>query len=127
MYQERSCSTGAVMPQHWPIGRYVRRDSEPCNGSKEGTIPMAPCTDMVTTWALKGLLCHDFKAYVYTIVVLGPFGHDRRNAQAETGHQLPWMLRRVEPYVVCGHRLIHTSIYIYIYTHTYVHIVHRYV
>ena len=28
---------------------------------------------MVTTWALHGLLCHDFEAYLYTIVVLGPF------------------------------------------------------
>ena len=29
---------------------------------------------MVTTWALKGLLYHDFGAYLYTIVVLGAFG-----------------------------------------------------
>ena len=36
--------------------------------------PKAPCTDMVTTWALKGLLYHDFGAYVYAIVVLGDFG-----------------------------------------------------
>ena len=27
-------------------------------------IPKAPCTDMVTTWALKGLLYHDFGQYV---------------------------------------------------------------
>ena len=39
-----------------------------------GTVPKAPCTDMVTTWALKGLLYHDFGAYVYTTVVLGAFG-----------------------------------------------------
>ena len=31
---------------------------------------------MVTTWALKGLLYHDFGAYVYTIVVLGAFGYN---------------------------------------------------
>ena len=36
-------------------------------------IPKGPCTIMVTNWALKGLLYHDFGAYVYTIVVLGPF------------------------------------------------------
>ena len=36
--------------------------------------PKAPCTDMVATWAFKGLLYHDFGAYVYTIVVLGAFG-----------------------------------------------------
>ena len=36
--------------------------------------PKASCTEMVTSWALKGLLCHDFVAYVYTIVVLGAFG-----------------------------------------------------
>ena len=29
---------------------------------------------MVTTWALKGVLYHEFGTYVYTIVVLGPFG-----------------------------------------------------
>ena len=33
---------------------------------------------MVGTWALEGLLHHDFGAYVYTIVVLGPFGIDRK-------------------------------------------------
>ena len=38
------------------------------------SFPKAPCTDMVTTWALKGLLYHGFGAYVYTIVVLGAFG-----------------------------------------------------
>ena len=35
----------------------------------------SPCRYMVGTWALKGLLYHDFGAYVYTIVVLGPFGN----------------------------------------------------
>ena len=29
---------------------------------------------MVTTWELKGLLYHDFGAYVYATVVLGAFG-----------------------------------------------------
>ena len=38
--------------------------------------PKAPCTDMVTTWALKGLLYHDFGACVYTIVLLGAFGKE---------------------------------------------------
>ena len=38
------------------------------------TDPKAPCTIFASTWALKGLLYHDFGAYVYTIVVLGPFG-----------------------------------------------------
>ena len=36
--------------------------------------PKGPCRYMVGTWALKGLLYHDFGAYVCTIVVLGPFG-----------------------------------------------------
>ena len=35
----------------------------------------ALCIDMVTTWALNGLLYHDFGAHVYTIVVLGAFGY----------------------------------------------------
>ena len=37
-------------------------------------VPKVPCTDMVATWASKGLLYHDFGAYAYTIVVLGAFG-----------------------------------------------------
>ena len=36
--------------------------------------PQGPCSHIVTTWVLKGLLYHDFGAYVYTIVVLGPLG-----------------------------------------------------
>ena len=36
--------------------------------------PEGLCRYMVTTWALTGLLYHDFGAYVYTIVVLGPLG-----------------------------------------------------
>ena len=42
--------------------------------SATGIVPKAPCTEMVTTWALKGLLYHDFGAYAYTIVVVGAFG-----------------------------------------------------
>ena len=36
---------------------------------------------MVTTWALEGLLYHEFGAYVYTIVVLGAFGLPSRKAK----------------------------------------------
>ena len=36
--------------------------------------PKGPCRYMVDTWAVKGLLYHDFGAYVCTTVVLGPFG-----------------------------------------------------
>ena len=43
--------------------------------SSTDATPKAPCTDIVTTWALRGLLYHDFGAYVYTIVVLEAFGY----------------------------------------------------
>ena len=36
--------------------------------------PTGPCTSIVTTSAQRALLYHGFWAYVYTIVVLGPFG-----------------------------------------------------
>ena len=32
-------------------------------------------SNIVSTWASKGLLYHDFAAYVDTIAVLGPFGN----------------------------------------------------
>ena len=38
------------------------------------SLPKGPCTHMVYTWALKGLLYHDLGTHVGTIVVLGRFG-----------------------------------------------------
>ena len=56
--------------------------------------PKAPCTDIVTTWALKGLLYHDFGAYVHTIVVLGAFGIVSVMQQGVPCTKLPaWALR----------------------------------
>ena len=38
------------------------------------TVTKAPCSCMVYTWALRGFPYHDFRAYVYTIKLLGTFG-----------------------------------------------------
>ena len=36
----------------------------------QGTYPQGPCTSIETTWAQKGLLYHDFGAYVCTPMIL---------------------------------------------------------
>ena len=38
------------------------------------TDPKGLCNYMVYTWAFKGFLYPDFRVYVCTIVILGPFG-----------------------------------------------------
>ena len=41
---------------------------------ERGTNPKDPCCQMIYTWVLKGLSYHHSGAYVYTTMVLAPFG-----------------------------------------------------
>ena len=43
-------------------------------GGYRTNYPKGPGRYMADTWALEGLIYHDFGAYVYTIVLLGPLG-----------------------------------------------------
>ena len=63
---------------------------------------------MVYTWASNGLLYHDFGAYVYTVVVLGPFGSLKIGAK-EQGASDPspgWRSGLLEPKTACSHTQI---------------------
>ena len=64
-----------------------------CGGSVFWTVPKGPGTVMVTTWALKGLLSPDFGAYVYTKMVLGPFGSVLLWGSMDFGRQFAPKLR----------------------------------
>ena len=71
-----ACPRGLGRPALGPA-RLRGRRAERTPGAALRLPPRVHGTIMVTTWALKGLLYHDFGAYVYTIVVLGPFGFER--------------------------------------------------
>ena len=43
-------------------------------GPRLPPIPKAPCSLIVHTWALKGLPCHNFGVFVYTIKLQGALG-----------------------------------------------------